>query len=146
MAFKRESEFAAEFALRTQLNFLTLLEKEQIDRGDESGLVETRAQLSDIKRKMNVLNYVEVDYCLGTQLMNSLLGLLVIPQQQFFDDFESLKSWKDLPTLKQYIKEAKDQYKNTYLNSNNVPERKHNYPGPILRHMRNAAAHKKFDM
>ena len=169
-AFGDVENFAVEFALRTQINYLQILklETEEWRRGEgpavAEGLERTPEELDrqlreinrrivEIRRKMADLNRGEsAPYCCGTQLMNSVLGLLVFPQQQFFDKlgkFHLEESWRreGLGTLAEYVFSCDEQrYKNTYIKWNSKHwcyELEDQSPQNILRHMRNAIGHKR---
>lgn len=73
-----------------------------------------------------------------TQLVNSLVGLLIVPQQKFFRNINDNYIQQDtLYKLKSCIEE------NTYKEKDGTDEIEN--LSTILRHMRNALAHNRFD-
>ena len=152
-AFSEENNFASEFALRTLLNCY------QIYTCDRSVLTELEGRkLTDaynkVIEKIQYNDYANLTSCFGTQLMNSLLGLLVFPQQQFWNEITKSKSeyvWQRiLPTLAKYVfsnieevfcfncfywskKEGRFIKEDPSVNN-------------ILRHMRNSVSHKRLSI
>lgn len=152
-AFREANNFASEFALRTLLNCY------QIYNCDKNVLTECEGQkLTDIynkvAEKLQQNNYANLTSCFGTQLMNSLLGLLVFPQQQFWDEITKSKSenvWRRiLPTLANYVfSDIQDVfYFNYFYRSKKDGTLIKEVPSihNILRHMRNSVSHKRLSI
>ena len=93
---------------------------------------------------MNALELRQIPYCVGTQLMNSFLGLIVIPEQQEYYFLDKRTSWTGLEVLRKYVFNEKGIYENTYRDKYDQPERK--TPANVIRHMRNAISHKRLNI
>ncbi len=148
-AFKNPN-FTIEFSLRTQLNYCQMLLMEYKATGNKEKIIETNNRINKIKNEMEKRNFTKLDFCCGTQLMNSVLGLLVIPQQALFanmDDYTNPSEWsKDFPTLTKYVfSNNREVYNNTYFHrrDRNFYPYECDSPRNVLTHMRNAVSHKK---
>lgn len=152
-AFREGNNFATEFALRTLVNCYRLYE---IDRGhfEENEIAQIEHTYDKVRDKIQHYQYNELDVCFGTQLMNSILGLLVFPQQQFWNEVTKSKSetvWYNLfPTLARYVFSTNSEiFEFDYSSWSNkrgcyIKEEKtvHN----ILRHMKNSVSHKRISL
>lgn len=151
MAFSDINQFATEFAIRTQLNYYNLLRQETTEPEKIAEIGEKVAALHTIMREKG---YVDIEFCCGTQLMNSVLGLLVFPEQQLYQEisqYYNQEKWAfDFPTLSRYVfSDDPACFESTYTYFDNrrgatLPERI--TPRNVLKHMRNAVSHKKISL
>ncbi len=150
-AFRESNNFAIEFALRTQINYFQLLYLEHKNTDNTSERLQIEGKLRELHTKMEHFGFLDVDLCCGTQLMNSVIGLLLIPQQEFFDEIvndDSYQTWEShFPNLAKYVfSNNSRKFENTYFLKENgiyfdVPEPCN--PQNVLRHMRNSLSHKR---
>ena len=135
-AFK-DFNFIKEFACRTQLNYYRL-KLEQSNKNDDKAKVQRH--IRNIESLMKERNYSVSNYYEVTQLINSLIGLLVFPQQGYYDTLRDKEneSRREMKTLYDYIKSGPQVgvYTNTYCENN---RKVYN----VLRHMRNATCHNR---
>lgn len=145
-AFKNPN-FVAEFAYRTQWNYYML---RSLQENEPEKLIQIRQKINDLEDEMCKNGYEMADFFEVTQLINSLIGLLIFPEQAGYEHIsnnpDDLKEM--LPLLSEYIEERPGRYMNTYREKiKDVPLNKSPYecnsPQNILRHLRNAASHKK---
>ena len=149
-AFKNPC-FMSEFAYRTKINYYQLLLNNTKDPAEKSRI---EGEIKKIQQAMEKEAFEYADYYEVTQLINSLVGLLIFPEQAAYnvlsqnpDDLE-----KDFPILWKYINGKSGEYKNNYVIPYTTKKTDSNYPKKIylaepksprkiLNHMRNAAAH-----
>lgn len=133
----KDQNFIKEFACRTQLNHYRLKFNQSNSENEKKQILLRINDLENImiNRKYDVSNYYEI-----TQLINSLIGLLVFPQQGYYDVLKYNESTieREMSTLYNYINKGykKDVYSNTY-----DEDRKKIYN--VLRHMRNSTCHNR---
>ena len=135
-AFK-DFNFIKEFACRTQLNYYRLkLEQSASD----TVIIDTQRKIDNVESLMKERNYHVTNFYEVTQLINSLIGLLVFPQQGYYDTLynKENESCREMRTLYNYVKlgPQKGIYVNTYTENN---RKIYN----VLRHMRNATCHNR---
>jgi len=140
MSVFRNPRFAKELAYRTKHNYYSLFSL------TPEKCTEKRLLLNENKRKMKAAGFVTEDYFEVSQLINSLVGLLILPQQEYFNEIKQDSHFYDLLVLSKCMDYGEAFYRNTYVfydnNKNNfIPEFKN--PSNILRHMRNAIAHNR---
>lgn len=145
-AFKNPN-FVAEFSYRTQWNYFTL---RSLQETDPQKTVSINNKIRELEEKMRSSGYEIADFFEVTQLINSLIGLLVFPEQAGYEYISNnpadLKEM--LPLLYEYIENKPGRYKNTYrevirgVPFSQSPD-EYNSPRNILRHLRNAASHKE---
>ncbi len=91
-------------------------------------------ELQHILRKMGDCGYETTQHYEVTLALNSIIGLLILPQQEYYSESQSSDNFFDLPGLKHCI--CDKSYKNTYKESRRKPAN-------VLKHMRNSVAHDK---
>ena len=129
--------FVNEFAYRTKLNYY--YQKKQFTK-NESEISRINAEIQKTKESMAINGFDVADYYEVTDLINSLIGLLVFPEQAAFDA---------IPTKKKDLKEKfPNLYKsiisdNNYVNSYHLIHEELNSPRDVLRHIKNSLSHKK---
>ena len=149
MAFSDINQFATEFAIRTQLNYYNLLRQETTEPEKIAEIGEKVAALHAIMREKG---YVDIEFCCGTQLMNSVLGLLVFPEQQLYhkiSKYSDRKKWEiDFPMLSRYVfSNDPNRFESTYTyNKYGAKCPESITPLNVLKHMRNAVSHKKITL
>ncbi len=145
MAFSDIDNFAIEFAFRTQLNYYQLLKLENQSRGFDNNDIDRKihsVQEQMIERGFNPLE--PQNLCCGTQLMNSVLGFLVFPQQQLFNRIPEDFQWRLLPILARCV--GSREFVNDYILISNNHHEFHNEeitPKNVLRHLKNSISHKR---
>lgn len=125
MSCFKNPRFAKELAYRTMVNYYLL--RDYAPR--EEALLSP--ELQRVRHKMHAEGFEITMRYEVTLALNSMIGLLILPQQEYY--FESLSScdfWK-LPTLEKCMNDP--SYQNTYDEEDK--------PAHVLRHMRNAVAH-----
>lgn len=143
-AFKNPN-FVTEFAYRTKINYfnLRLLQKNGPEETERIKNV-----LKEIKSEMSSRGFVIDDFYEVTQLINSLIGLLVFPEQAYYDFLSDRE--EDLetqyPVLYRCVISKEGHFLNTYCEDFRkhtylIPEKCH--PRNIIRHLRNAASHEQ---
>ncbi len=151
-AFSSPNQFPKELAIRTQLNYFNLL---LLEENDPERQVIVRRKIDDLHNRMMEQGFAAVDICCGTQLINSVLGLLVFPEQQFYNDLSTYytrSKWnRDFRCLSQYLFCGdSNRFVFHYTFNNKCPSRPKKpekiTPKNILRHMRNAVSHKKISL
>ena len=140
--FVNNGTFAIEFAFRTKLNYYQLLKLEKIAKNeieDVHNIDEKITEVQEAMRERNFHTLIEPQWlCCGTQLMNSVLGFLVFPQQQFFRNTPEDEIWERLPILRKYIySNDSEVYINTYIREKIFS------PKNVLKHMKNSISHKR---
>ena len=138
--------FVAEFTYRTKWNYYMMRTLHEKDKEKQS---EYENKLKSVEREMESRNYEIDDFYEVTQLVNSMIGLLVFPEQiryKFLSKREDdLK--KQFPTIYKCIQQQ-GAFFSTYLYTEGYeagkPENKS--PECILRHMRNAVAHERMSI
>lgn len=145
-AFKNPN-FVAEFSYRTQWNYFMLRSLQETDP-EKTAYINKKIQ--KLEEKMRSTGYEIADFFEVTQLINSLIGLLVFPEQAGYEYISNTPTdLKDmLPLLYEYIENKPGRYTNTYREViRSVPfsqsPDEYNSPRNILRHLRNAASHKE---
>lgn len=131
----KDGKFVSEFACRTKLNYLKQKMANE-DNGIEKADIEKQIVALEQKMKergFNISKYYEV-----TDLLNSMLGLLIFPEQNAYDNMSNREDdmKNHLPNLYRVIS-VPGNYSNSYDNERRSPK------GPlnVLKHMRNAASH-----
>ncbi|MBR5202575.1 MAG: hypothetical protein IKW45_04860 [Clostridia bacterium] len=152
-AFREGNNFATEFALRTLVNCYRIYEFDR-DNFSERERRKIESTYDKVRDKVQQNNYTELEVCFGTQLMNSILGLLVFPQQQFWDEITKSKSetvWYNLlPSLAKYVfSDNPDIFKFDYSYWSKKREcyvKEDKTVSDILRHMKNSVSHKRISL
>lgn len=148
--YDKQKRFVKEFACKTLLNYYQVkLEKTEINRVEEyRNSIEEKVE--ELKKKMKTNGYYAENYYEVTLLINSLVGLLVFPQQL---EFNKLKKMSDMdfelkmPTLYKYVTSNDENvYFNRYKVENGSKSRcledESGYlAGHIVRHLRNSLSH-----
>lgn len=135
----KESDYVAEFVYRTKYNYFLVKEKTEVANIDE-----IEEQKNQLKETMKIKHFNTDDEAYEiTQLLNSMIGLLILPQQRFFDSLRSVKDYSKLPKLQKYVEnKAQMESEYEYFNKNNEIDT----PADIIRHLRNAIAHKRLSI
>lgn len=128
--------FVNEFAYRTKLNYYyqkKRFAKSEKERNDAD------AEIENVLREMNRKGFAVEEYYEVTDLINSLVGLLVFPEQATYRYISSREvDMRQLfPHLWNCMQSA--DYKNTYENERGDK----NSPQNIIRHLRNSLSHNK---
>lgn len=141
MAGLNNEVFFKEFVYRTKLNYYNLLKTDSdlsvVDK------VSIEEKIRTIESEMRRRNYTIDNTYEVTQLVNSLVGLLVFPEQKkykYMDKKESDLPLK-LPILNKCVTEDKSFVLDYYIKKTGGLEEKS--PSNILRHMRNAVGHER---
>lgn len=150
----KDEKFVPEFVFRTQYNYyrglLLQLNSEEGKEEQKQKAINRLHYLKDYadENGYNISNFYEV-----TQSINSLIGLLVFPEQTYYDEIsENPSDLEKMPTLASYIiGDKKENFHNTYRCSKKAQEWLDNpvekfSPKNIIRHFRNAAAHKRISI
>ena len=142
----RNPNFMAEFAYRTKWNYYTM---RTLQENDKIKQAEYERKLDTVKVDMRERGYIEEDFYEVTQLINSMIGLLIFPEQEGYEHLS--KNENDLkglfPTIYKCMHKEGAFYSNyVYLKGymKGKPEKKN--PQIILRHLRNAASHKQISI
>ena len=177
--FKNDLKFTTEFALRATMNYYQTYKKvlqQQYDSGERfvefgyckksilNEIEKCDRQIQILHTKMDNMGYEECNFCMGTDLLVSLLGLIVLPYEdvKIGNDYEyyafgekkrgkfltasQKKDFDYLPTLKKYVDKEKGEFENTYKFYSSKRGREYkekNTPADIIHHMRNAISHEK---
>lgn len=150
----KDEKFVPEFVFRTQYNYYRgLLLQLSSEEGKEEQKRKAINRLHYLKcyadkNGYNISNFYEV-----TQSINSLIGLLVFPEQAYYNNIsENPEDLKKMPTLASYIiGDKKENFRNTYRCHKKAQEWLDNpvekfSPRNIIRHFRNAAAHTRISI
>lgn len=127
--------FIKEFAYRTMVNyynFKNIEVSEKVIPEVKPILDEMHSNGFDTSQKYEV-----------TLAINSMVGLLIFPEQNYYNDILNEKSFDNLPILKECIENEKCDYLNTYvkISRERIPIKEEVIPVNILNHMRNSLAH-----
>lgn len=149
MSLFKDEKFVPEFVYRTQVNYYKALQmKLNSEEGKEDQKRKISARLCHLERFAKSMEYSKSDFYEVTQLINSLIGLLIFPEQVYFDNMsKDINDLKRLPKLGGYISDDRGKnFLNTYKSSKNAPLWEDNpseeyTPRNIIRHLRNAVAH-----
>lgn len=149
MSLFKDEKFVPEFVYRTQVNYYKALQmKLTSEEEKEERKRKIAVRLCHLERFAKSMEYSKSDFYEITQLINSLIGLLIFPEQAYFENMsEDIKDLKRLPTLGSYISDGGGKnFCNTYKSSKNAPQWEDNpresfTPKNIIRHLRNATAH-----
>lgn len=126
MSSFKNPRFAKELAYRTMVNYYNLLYfKPDLSKAQSY-------ELQRVLRKMNDNGYETTQSYEVTLALNSLIGLLVLPQQEYYSESLSSCNFFNLPELERCINDR--SYKNTYKEDKCKPAN-------VLKHMRNSVAH-----
>lgn len=131
----QDGKFVSEFACRTKLNYL---KQKMANEDNELEKADIKRQIVALEQKMverdfNISKYYEV-----TDLLNSMLGLLIFPEQNAYDNMSNREGEmrNRLPNLYRVI-----STQGNYFNSYERERRNPKGPRYVLKHMRNAASH-----
>jgi hypothetical protein len=128
MSCFKNPRFAKELAYRTMVNYYLLRDYPFKNNTEFS------PELQRLIGKMKEENFdITMKYEV-TLLLNSLVGLLIIPQQEYYKESENSTDFWKLPTLKKCTEDK--SYINTY-------EENKDSPANVIRHMKNAVSHKR---
>ena len=157
-AFQNDSHYVLELAYRTQLNMLQLqnieyskrLEENPNDQETTANILLNRRKIREIQNEMAIREYTVLEYCNGTQLINSFLGLLVLPSAAYYqilkDNYRNISDYRThLPTLSHYTDNPDREifYHECYTRSG----RKCNVNiFFVLSHLRNAISHDRISI
>ena len=126
MSCFKNPRFAKELAYRTMVNYYLL--RGQVPESDKP----LSPEIQRVLRKMKADGFdISMKYEV-TLALNSMLGLLIFPQQEYYSESLSSCSFRQLPTLEKCVNDR--SYKNTYGDAKDKP-------APVIKHMRNAVAH-----
>lgn len=131
MSCFKNPRFAKELAYRTMVNYYLLRDS------SKQGVLPSSPEFQRVLQKMQAEGFEVTMKYEVTLALNSMLGLLILPQQEYYS--ESLAScgfWK-LPVLAECVNST--SFKNTY-------EEDRDKPALIIKHMRNAVAHDRIMM
>lgn len=170
MSIFTRSDFVEEFAFRTQSNYFSLMIAQAEKENQHDSAREYKEKLIELQQEMTRQQYIANDsYFEVTQLINSLIGLLIFPEQRYYEELKQaqLSMENDFAALNRIIKSDNYycSYKKTdeasldkalqklcYKNTKNSELLKNVFgklppeeesPYNILKHMRNAVAHEK---
>lgn len=141
----KDMNFVTEMSYRTMLNYYNVLML-----SGKSNDEEIQLKIDQTKQEMAEKGYLIDDFFEVTQLINSLIGLLVFPEQAFFHDTRITRFSDELKTLNFYVSRGNDYYYSNYkyLTSRNRKEQhwsrlpnERSAPINIIRHLRNAVSH-----
>lgn len=141
----KNPNFVIEFAYRTMINYYNL---RLLQNNDSNETASIDASLEKIKRQMEKKGFVSNDFFEVTQLINSMIGLLVFPEQSYYrflsTNIEDLE--KEFPTLFKYVAGQQGTYRNTYYEDDKYrfPEKAN--PQNLIRHLRNSASHRRISI
>lgn len=142
--------------MRTKINYLKLeRERLSINNADSKHLkLENDMKINMLEGTFYNKGFVNDGIFEITQLINSLISLLVFPQQEYYKTIFSDNSFERLPKVMMYV-ENKKYYNSNHKYSNTYHEKKKNNrtyalpddekvtPANILRHMRNSVCHER---
>lgn len=128
--------FVNEFAYRTKLNYY--YQKKRFAKNEEDRK-DADAKIKNILQAMNRNGFAVEEYYEVTDLINSLVGLLVFPEQATYNLISSreVDMRYTFPHLWKCMQSA--DYVNTYENERGDK----NSPQNIIRHLRNSLAHNR---
>lgn len=149
MSEMRDRNFVPELVYRTKINYFTMRlndtkkEKEIIDGPDcveKEELLRKKEwyhkEIDKLKGEMNKRGFDVDNYYEVTLLLNSLIGLLVFPQQKFRGKIEErLNTVEDLPLLMKLVSK-----KGLFYSSYNEEKE---LACNILRHIKNSLSHER---
>lgn len=131
MSCFKNPRFVKELAYRTMVNYY-LLRDYVLDTN-----VEHSSELQHILDEMSKEHFdITMKYEV-TLALNSMLGLLILPQQEYYSESISSCNFSKLPTLMACIED--ESYKNSYNDSKDKP-------ALVIKHMRNAVAHNRLTL
>ena len=131
MSCFKNPRFAKELAYRTMVNYY-LLRDYVLDAN-----VACSNELDHILREMSKEHFDTTMKYEVTLALNSMLGLLILPQQEYYSESISSCDFSKLPTLKACIDD--ESYENSYGDSKGKP-------ALVIKHMRNAVAHNRLTL
>ena len=143
MGVFRNPNFIAEFTYRTKWNYYQLRMLQETDKVE---LDRIQNELDELKTEMKSRNYVLDDFYEITQLINSLVGLLVFPEQVGYDYISNNPEELDelFPTLAKCVNDSESFYCNyVYKDRKNYGKPEELSPKNVIRHMRNAVSHNR---
>lgn len=140
-----DPNFVKEFSYRTKINYYTMLRdySESAEKREKADKMINIIHQEMLDEEFSISKYYDV-----TQLINSLIGLLVFPEQVYFDclsdDENDLK--KNFPTLYDLVN--KPEYICSYKQNYHIPKftsclHEKKTPKKIMNHLRNSIAHKQ---
>lgn len=138
--------FAKEFALRTKYNYYQLMARTQ---PNPMYLQKVHDTINELEKELIPIEKHSFEI---TQLVNSLIGLLIIPQQEYLDYIREV-DFDKMPILQKYVNDP-NRFKNDYKKiKKNYSCEENGYglieeestPGAVLKHMRNAAGHNRLE-
>lgn len=149
MSEMRDRNFVPELVYRTKVNYYAMRlrdtkEEEEIRAGfDEAKKKELlkkkqwySEELERLKDEMNTQKFDVDNYYEVTLLLNSLIGLLVFPQQKYFEEIkECLGRIERFPELNELINR-----RGFFYSSYKEAKKK---PSNIIRHLKNALSHQR---
>lgn len=130
----KDAKFVKEFAFRTMWNYYG--QKERFAETDEEKM-KIHDQRIKLLSQISASGYeVDTEYFEVTDLLNSLIGLLIFPEQAVFKEMKSddRKLEKVLPTL--YKCTCRNDYISTYHRKANEGE-----IGSVIQHIKNSLSH-----
>lgn len=128
--------FTRELACRTKLiyyNYLRVFVPDEFTEHEQKEMQKTLDYME--QKRFDTTQRYEV-----SMLLNSLVGLLVFPEQAYYDEKSGERSFDKLPVLKRIIN-GKYGYVNTYIEQSGQKEEMR--PVNIIRHMKNAVSHER---
>ena len=149
MGEMRDRNFVPELVYRTKVNYYTMRlrdtkeEEEILDGFDEVKKEELlnkkqwySEELKRLKDEMNTKKFEVDNYYEVTLLLNSLIGLLVFPQQKYFEEIKkSLGRIEEFPELNELTSRSGFFY-SSYKEAKKRPSN-------IIRHLKNALSHQR---
>ena len=135
--------FIAEFAYRTKWNYYTM---RSLQETDPEQLCEYERKLKNLKSEMIKEGFYIDDFYEVTQLINSMVGLLIFPEQAGYDSLSDVASdlEKQFPLLYECISDTSSFNSNyRYTSGDNDGDFENKSPRMILKHLRNAASHQR---
>ena len=160
MSSSARADFVEEFSFRTKINYCVLMRDQAIIENNQEKRKFYERELEDIQLKMRVERYGISRSYEVTQLINSILGLLIFPEQNCFKQLRKCtRSLEEMfPNLYQIVSAKDGKYINTYRYiGEGAQERcftdedirsafemlplEEATPFDLVRHMRNAVAH-----
>lgn len=130
MSGYKNPNFVKEFAYRTKVNYYLL--KQHISSPNLAYSQPLEKVIQDMESNgFDTSMKYEV-----TLMINSMIGLLILPEQAYFDDNRNVLDYSRLSVLKKYVDDT-DNYSNTYREK----FMNEDMPLSIIRHMRNAISH-----
>ncbi len=139
----RNPNFIAEFAYRTKWNYYTM---RSLQENNWEKQRDYEKKLADLEKEMIDEGFYIDDFYDVTQLINSMIGLLIFPEQAGYDSLsnKSIDLEKQFPLLYECISEEGAFYSNyRYLKGDNDGDLENKSPQIILKHLRNAASHQE---